>query len=323
MDESHQIWPLALEVLRALGQHYYPVMESRAVEAGMGESDWSLLLAVLTFDPEPVSAAKLRVRVPFYAPFVYENRLKKLADTDYLKASSPADDGSAYPHFEYNLTESGRMTIQWIIQAADAAMSSLRPMPLEALEQLAHLLERVVLAAVESPPPPPKWALTHSRTTDHARVAPVMVRIDQYLSDLRAWRDDCHLCSWQQHLETFEISPPAWETSNYLWRVAQQNPDGGYTLDELTHLLERRGHPRHVYANALKELNKRGWVTLEKKVYRLTADGHRMRQESEARTNQYFYAPFNVLDANELFLLKDLIVELWDGMQARITANQA
>ncbi len=147
MDNNHQLWPLALEVLRALGQHYYPVMEGRAREAGMGDCDWYLLLPALTFDPESISAAKLLVRVPFYAPHIYENRLKKLTEYGYLKASAPAPDGGAYPRFEYNLTESGRMTIQWIIQAADVAMQAMHPLSLEDLEHLAGILRRVVASA--------------------------------------------------------------------------------------------------------------------------------------------------------------------------------
>ena len=322
MESNHQLWPLALEVLRALGQHYYPVMEGRAREAGMGECDWYLLLPALTFDPETISAAKLLVRVPFYAPHIYENRLKKLTEFGYLKASAPAPDGGAYPRFEYNLTESGRMTIQWIIQAADVAMQAMHPLSLEDLEYLAGLLGRVVAAAEATPEPPGRWALKLSRRTDHASVAPVVVRIDQYLTDLNAYRDDCILEAWRKHPATRDPSPPAWEIFTQLWKASQVKPEPGYTLDVLAQIFERRGHARRVYSEALRSLSRLGWVHADKTNYRLTEPGFQARQDAEVRIDQLFYIPWKTLEPAELADLKELLVMMWDSLRLRLTSNK-
>ena len=321
MEENYQLWPLAKEVLRALGQHYYPVMEGRAGEAGMGECDWYLLLPALTFDPEPISSAKLLVRVPFYAPHIYENRLQRLSELGYLKATAPDKNGGEYPRYEYNLTESGRMTIQWIIQSADVAMAGMHPLPLDESESAAELLHRIVLAAVETPEPPEKWALSHSRRTDHSLVAPVVVRIDQYLTDLNAYRDDCHLAAWQQHVETQDVTPPAWEVLTQLWKADAVKEGAGYTLEELAQMLERRGHSRQVYSDGLKSLVSLGWVHADKKVYRVTVLGQTARQMAEFRTDQYFYVPWRTLEASELSDLKEMLVRMWDGLRLRLTAN--
>lgn len=318
MEEEVQLWSLAHEVLRALGQQYYPVMEARAAEAGLGECDWYLLLPALTFDPEPISTRKLLVRVPFYAPHVYEKRLQNLAELGYLSASAVDQNGSDYPRYEYNLTESGRMTIQWIIQAADVEMQRMHPLTLAELERLAELLRRVVKACEIAPVPPGKWALTLSRQTDHANVAPVVVRIDQYLTDLNAYRDDCRLAAWKENSETAGVSPPAWEVLTQLWKVAGAKENGGYSLKQLSNMLERRGHPRQVYAEALKELDKLGWVQVAGRVYRLTEAGRQAREGARRRTDQYFYRPWNSLRPDELAELKKLLVAAWDGMKVRL-----
>jgi hypothetical protein len=39
---------------------------------------------------------------------------------------------------------------------------------------------------------------------------------------------------------------------------------------------------------------------------------------AEMRTDQYFYRPWNALSARELSDLKDLLVEVWDGLKIRI-----
>jgi DNA-binding HxlR family transcriptional regulator len=318
MEENHLFWPLAHEVLRALGQQYYPVMEDRAREAGLGDFDWYLLLPCLTFDPEPVSAQKLLVRVPYYSAYVYENRLKELAEAGYLKEVSAQKEKGGYPAFEYNLTESGRMTIQWIIQAADVAMLSLHPMSLENLERLAGFLRRLMESSLHAEEPPEKWALTLSRKTDHASVAPVVVRIDQYLTDLNAYRDDCRLAAWQLDPQTGDVSPPAWEVFTFIWRVDRNKESAGYTLDQLANMLERRGHPRRVYAEALKELDKKGWVHAEGKIHCLTSAGREVREQARQRTDMYFYRPWAVLSATELGVLRELLVEMWDGLKYRL-----
>lgn len=322
MDQNHQLWPLAKEVLRALGQHYYPVMDERAREAGMGECDWYLLLPVLMFDPESVSAAKLLVRVPFYAPHIYENRLKKLTEFGYLKASAPVADGGAYPRFEYNLTESGRMTIQWIIQAADVAMQALHPLSLEDLEHLAGLLQRTVLASLGTPEPSSKWALNLSRKTDHTSVAPVVVRIDQYLTDLNAFRDDCILEAWRKHPTTRDLSPPAWEIFTQLWKTNQVKQDTGYSLEELLQIFDRRGHSPRVYSEALQSMSKLGWVHADKDHFVLTESGYAVRQDAETRIDQLFYEPWKILEPAEIADLKELLVLIWDSLRLRLTSNK-
>jgi DNA-binding MarR family transcriptional regulator/DNA-binding HxlR family transcriptional regulator len=350
VDPAMAFWPLAKAVLRSLGKTYYPEMERTAISAGMADCDWYLLLPALLFDPAPISAARLRVRCPYYSPHIYENRLKPLAKLGYLKAVNTSTDEAGYPHYEYRLTDSGRMTIEWIIRAADSVMAALHPMDLVALERLCSLLERLVLASLEADEPPGKWALSHSRKTNPGPDAPVMVRIDQYLTDLGAYRDDAHQAAWgnEPRLKALATdadavpagpaglppSPPpgvtqALETLTLLWRADKGELNNGasahgLSVSQVTTLLEKRGHPRAAYTRALKALSAQGYVegrseiSRSPKLYRLTERGFTLRQEIEDRTDAFFYAPWDCLSEEELAELKELLLQLWDGLKIKV-----
>jgi DNA-binding MarR family transcriptional regulator/DNA-binding HxlR family transcriptional regulator len=349
VDPAMAFWPLAKAVLRSLGKTYYPEMERTAISAGMADCDWYLLLPALLFDPAPISAARLRVRCPYYSPHIYENRLKPLAKLGYLKAVTSSADEAGYPHYEYRLTDSGRMTIEWIIRAADSVLSALHPMDLVALERLSSLLERLVLASLEADEPPGKWALNHSRKTNPGPDAPIMVRIDQYLTDLGAYRDDAHQAAWGNEpllkaLGSDDAAPPApgnlppspppgvtqaLETLTLLWRADKGelnngNSAHGLSVSQVTTLLEKRGHPRAAYTRALKALSAQGYVegrseiSRSPKLYRLTERGFALRQEIEDRTDAFFYAPWDCLSEEELAELKELLLQLWDGLKVKV-----
>jgi hypothetical protein len=112
-----------------------------------------------------------------------------------------------------------------------------------------------------------------------------MVRIDQYLSDLAAYRDDSHLAAWQIH----EIEGHAWEALTVLWR---KEP---FTLDALCEQLAHRGFTTEEYQTALADLIKRGWVNHDDGDYCLTELGAEVREGAEADTDGYFYRPWLLL----------------------------
>ena len=57
------LWPLALATARAIGRHCAPAMKTVAVTAGFTDMSWTILLPAMTFAPEPISPARLRVRI--------------------------------------------------------------------------------------------------------------------------------------------------------------------------------------------------------------------------------------------------------------------
>jgi hypothetical protein len=285
------LWPLVWGALDALTAHYGPAIDNAAAELGIPVGEWyGWLMAARIFEPEPVSAPRLRVRSAYTAPAKLESALAKGAQLGLLET---VKDG------EYHLTDAGRSGVQHLIKTAYGAMSSLQPLPQSELLRLAGLLQRIVLASLAAPEPPGKWCLRIARHYDPGDDAAVMERLDQYLSDLVAYRDDAHLAAWQP----YGVSGQAWETLTLLWLGSVK------TLDELCEkLAARRGFAREDYAAAVQELMARGWITEDADGYSVTDSGRVLRQEGETRTNGYFYGPWGRLSEAEVSELRDLLI---------------
>jgi hypothetical protein len=268
-------------------------MEEAAAQVGLAAPAWySWLLPALAFEPEALSTARLRVRSPYVAPRLYEERLANAAAGSYLRCVD--QDG-------YVLTPKGRQAAQAVLQAAYGGMARLAPLEIEGLEELARLLLRLVEASLKTPEPPGRWCLAHSLKIDPGSGLPVVARIDQYLSDLSAYRDDCHLAAWAP----LGIDGPALEALTYLWRA-----NVPLSLDELFETLKRRGWNKTDYHERLGELNRRGWVEQTADAFTVTLHGWKVRQEVEGKTDLYFYRPWMCLNPAELRELKDLLAAM-------------
>jgi hypothetical protein len=289
------LWPVALEALQALGRHYGPEMDRVAAELKLPEW-YGWLLPALVFEPEPTSATRLRVRSPYTSARLYHERLTNATKQGFMVLLDEAEGA-------YRLTELGKRAAECVIRAAYTKMAMLQPMPSDELERLAGFLRRLVMSCLEAPEPPGKWCIAHSRKTDPGDNAPVLVRVDQYLSDLAAYRDDAHLAAWQPYC----IDGHAWEAFTYLWRGQAT------TLNEIFQKLERRGYSRDEYSQALEDLIRRGWVE-GKEVYQITTLGKEIRQTAEETTDRYFYAPWSCLTEAEMEDLRDLLIRLRDGL---------
>jgi DNA-binding MarR family transcriptional regulator len=291
------LWSPALEVLRALGRHYGPAMDQTAAELKLPE--WYGLLEALVFEPESISAMRLRLRSPYTSDRLYNEQLAKAAKQGFLTPISEAEN-------EYRLTELGRQAAERVLGAAYAKMTALLPMPSTDLERLASLLHRLVKSCLTTPEPPGKWCIIHSRRNDPGDNASVVVQIDQYLSDLAAYRDDVHLAAWQSH----SVEGHIWEALTYLWRGEAT------TLAGLYHKLERRGYSQDEYKQALEDLIKRGWVIEKAGEYRVTPLGQEVRQAVEDATDRYFYGAWSCLSQGETEELQTLLILLRDGLRS-------
>ena len=296
MTARQDIWPIAHDVILALGDRYSPAMEKAAQETELDKSEYGLLITALTFDPQPIASWRLRVRNPYTAAGRYEARLRKASRLGFFKA---AHEG------EYVLTEMGRNTARRMLDAACEAMAKLKPMPKAELERIAELMRRLVEACLAADEPPGKWSLTLSRKLDPGDAAAALVRIEQYISDLAAYRDDAHLAAWQPN----GLSGAAWEALTLLWRGEAR------TLDDLCRKLERRGQSRDNYAEAANDLVQRSLVAEDTGVFAVTKQGQKTRQNAEALTDRYFYAPWKRLKPAEADELRALLAKLRDGLK--------
>ncbi len=295
MTTTIALWPVAVEAFRALGRHYGPAMDQAAAALGLtGWSGW--LLTALTFAPEPVSARRLRMRSPYTSARWYNEQFSRAVEQGLLTPGAEE---------EYFLTPWGEQAARRIVQAAYAKMAMLQPIPPTELEHLAGLLHRLLVSCLAAPEPPGKWCLRYSRRLDPGDDAHVVVRVDQYLTDLSAYRDDAHLAAWQP----YHMEGHAWEAFTCLWRREAT------TLDGLYQKLERRGYSRDEYGQALEDLLQRGWIEVKEGEYHLTALGNAVRQAAEDATDRYFYAPWSCLSREETEALRTGLLHFRDGLQ--------
>jgi hypothetical protein len=286
-----EFWPLVLKAIHDLGAQYEQRMYEKAVELELETPGYFWLLALLTFEPDPVSPAMLRVRSPYTAPKWYAERMANAAARGFLRAVGQEG---------YLLTDKGRLATQMVVQAAYDWMADLAPMAQEKLERLASLLGRLVEACAAAPDPPGTWCIAHSLKVDPGTGAHVIVQIDQYLSDLAAYRDDAHLASWH----FLDVDGPAWEALTVLWR---QN--GPLSLDELFDQFKRRGWEKADYLERLEGLADRRWVAQTGDTFEIILPGVMVRQDAEKLTDTYFYRPWVCVGAEELNELEGLLLE--------------
>lgn len=303
---TSDLWFLAQEAWEALGAGYGPVMaRTAAKEAGFPEGAYfGWILPALGLDPDPISARQLAAWSPYTALALDESRLSASAQLGFLRDAGGGN---------YYLTDAGRTAAKRITSAAYAYMAPLQPVPASDLSRLGELLFRLVDACITAPEPPEKWHLQLSRRTDPGEAAPIVARIDQYLTDLNAYRNDASLSVWQP----FGVSGATWEAFTCLWRGDAR------TLDELCDRLSFRGHPRADYAGALADLVAHGWVAATNDSYRLTDAGRVVREDAERAIDQCFLAPWACLETREAEELAVLLGGLRDGLPGAAAVKNA
>jgi len=287
---DHVLWNLIREALAAIRPLYTPAMERFIAKSGLDGRTWGLLLVAFTLEPETATPARLQACGPYTAADTYLARLAAAADKGYLTEVAPD---------EYRLTEAGRAEVERFIVEARAAMAEANPLPPADSERLAHLLDRLVQASLNTPPPPDTWCIRLSYKLMPSAIPPLPY-IEQALSCLAAYRDDAHLAAWRPS----GLRGPALETLTLLWRGEADS------LDAVCERLAHRGHPRPVYAQALAELRERGFIAGPDSAPRVTEAGQSFRDEVEAATDRYFSAPWACLDEAEKAELTDLLRDL-------------
>ncbi|MFQ6102342.1 MAG: hypothetical protein ACE5OS_14080 [Anaerolineae bacterium] len=289
------LWNLTREAWAALGPHFRPTLERLSAESGLDVPTWGLVLAALTFEPETTTPARLHVRGPYTAADAYLARLAAAAEKGYLEEVAPG---------EYRLTETGRTEAQRFIEEVRAAMAEADPLSPADSERLVRLLDRLVQASLNTPSPPDTWSIRLSHKLMPSP-SPPLPYIEQAFSCLGAYRDDAHLAAWQPS----GLSGTALETLTLLWRG-----EAG-SLEAVCEQLAHRGHPSHVYVEALGQLQERKFIEGPDSAPRLTETGQQFRDQVEADTDRYFFAPWDCLGDAERAELADLLTRLWDGLR--------
>jgi ribosomal protein S19E (S16A) len=299
---DNDLWPQIDAVAATMRPRYGEAVEEAAAELDLDGKPWWLLASAVMVDPEVWDATSTRARYPYNRPQRLDEQLQQMVDEGYLERVAPD---------RYRLTEDGRAAGQGMMAAMGALFAEPVPADREDLERLTELLGRLVRASLEAPDLPRKTALHASRTLDRGEGQPLMARLNRYMDDLNAHRDDAHIYAWQQH----DVNGPAWEALTLVWREEARDAAG------LAEQLSFRGYGEEAYEEALQELAGRGWVEAGDDGYRLSAVGRQVREAVEAETDRLFYAPWQVLDEAEVGELRNLLERVRDDLMIEAEAN--
>ncbi len=284
MDFYKHTWLIAWETLRSLNKHYSPVMEQTAIEEDVNPDDWGMLITAFSFHPDEISEEILQKRIPYQR---YANRLESMRHQGLLSRSGDL----------YQLTPGGEKIAWKVIQAAYQTMDQLHPLKPPEMHCLNQILRKIVLACLEAPEPPGKWCIKHARRLDPGESAGITVKLDQYLSDLVAYRDDSHLAAWRAH----QVDGPTWETFDLFCKAEIKS------LDELEERLQHRGYSSEEYQQAIELLIEKKWLERTKNQIQVTEHGENLRNQTEETTDQYFFTPWSVITDSEAEMLENLL----------------
>ncbi len=279
------------ELLGQTLQAYHPFYQEDVLK-WQSEIDvpgnWFALNAVRAIEPNALTMEDVHRLAPYAAIERQRERHDDLVEAGCLEKIS--DDS-------YRLNDRGREVIEGFFRVAHVGMGKTEPLPMNELNQLRGLLDRLVEATLKAPEPAEKPVLEGSRWTDPGPEVAPSIAIDQSVTDLLRFRDDAHLAAWQ----LLGVDGRTWEAFTFVWR------EQASSAAALVERLPNRGHTEEEYADALQELEGRGWLSSEEGSYQATEEGRRIREQAESDTDGTYYAPWSVLDDEELDQLDDLL----------------
>lgn len=249
-------WNDLQEITDLLTKISSPAMQQAAEMAGYPNNEWrGWLLPAYILSPNPIDPATLRIRSAYTNPTFFSKLLINQAKQGNLLEEN---DG-------YLLSPSSQKTAKSILASARKQIRLLPEQPQDLISRLVQLLKRVLFACGETEEPHSKWCLNHNHDPIVVDTQPGIIQLDQILSDLAAWRDDCHLGAWQPY---HYLQGYAWEFFTLVW------VGDAHRIDDICQKLSvKRGFSAVVYQTALEELKLRGWLFCENEHVYLTTAG--------------------------------------------------
>jgi len=262
--------------------------------ARLQPAEWDVLRTAYLCEPPP-SVVSLAEWLPYTSPDLLRTHLGALLEKGLLQALNEQ---------EYFLTDRAVEFIETRVEQERAFLAAQSPLPARDLQRLAHLLARIVQAALAAPPPPEKTCLLGSQRLMPPADAAPMAFIDQYLTDLLYFRDDAHVAAWRRH----GFDGPVVEALMLLWRGEVSDVDGLSAA-----LSAQRGYSRQDYARFVARLQARDWVDASGPTLIVTPDGRVLCEEIAATTDRYYMFPWTALLPVEVRQLRDLLQHLTEA----------
>jgi DNA-binding MarR family transcriptional regulator len=246
--------------------------------------------------PKPIQVDILTATDPYSNPTRYQEYVARAAEAGLTRALG---DG------KYEITDRARTAWEDLNNLFYGRLGELEALSEEEFVRLEGLLARLVEASLEAQEPAEKKAAVMVHAEHPAGDWSPLAKIDQRLDDLTAFRDDAHLAAWRP----YGAAGPVWEALTFVWRGEAR------TAEALGERLGVRGHSTEVYAKALADLARRGWVEETDDGFEVTDAGGRLRQEAEDATDRYFFGPWACLTEPEIANLVGLLTRLRDNLQ--------
>lgn len=275
----------------------YPVYRKMLKEKTIPQrfSGWGPFVTM--FPNDAITFGKYRHIFPYDSERAFHESLSIAAQNGYLTF-----DGIAY-----RATEKGEETNRKEMQVVTDIVAPLEPMPQAELKRLVDYLIRLCESTTAAPEPPSHFCQAHYQNYKRTfpSNAPLMQQFVHYYKEQDFYRTDAHVAAWQIH----KIAGNCWEAFTVVWSGEAD------TLDKFFEEHSDRGFTRDEYAQAFQELVDRGWLEENAGVFRLTDEGKRIRDDAEALTDKYFFAPWGCLSESELEELSSLASQLRDKLK--------
>ena len=274
---------------------YYKMLEEKTIPqrfAGWGPF-------VTMFPDEAITFKKYQRIFPYDSAQAFHEPLSIAVKDGYLTF-----DGDAYL-----ATKIGKQVTRKGMQALTDVSAQLHPMPQSELQRLVDYLLRLCEATTAAPEPPSHFCQTQYKNYKRTfpSDAPLLRFFIHYYKELDFYRTDAHVAAWQIH----NIAGNVWEAFTVVWSGEAD------TLDSFFEEYSDRGFTREEYAQAFQELVTHDWIEESAGKYQVTAEGKRIREEAEALTDQYFFAPWSCLNESELEELSNLASQLRDKLKGK------
>ena len=258
---------------------------------------------VTMFPDETITFERYQRIFPYDSEQAFHESLSIAAQEGYL----------TFDGIGYRATEKGEDANLKGLQVLTDIVTSLQPMPQAGLKRLVDYLAQLCDATAAAPEPPSHFCQTHYKNYKRTfpSDAPLTRWFVHYYKELDFYRTDAHTAAWQIH----NIAGNCWEAFTVIWRGEAD------TLDKFFEEYSDRGFTRDEYAQAFQELVTRGWLEEKAGTYRVTDEGRRVREEAEALTDKYSFAPWSCLNESELEELASLANQLRDGLKKGKAGN--
>lgn len=289
------LWRKIESSWRAIQAIFQPQLASLYQDTKLESPEWGVLIAALNFEPDFITPAHLMVRSPFMAAEALQERLSDLQASGFLKAAFKG---------KYRLTEEGRSAVRRFIHTVREAMVAEDPLSRKDGARLAMLLDRLLAAVREQPPPPNHWSLDLSYKLMPA-LKPPMPFIEQVMTCLNAYWNDAYIHTWRES----GMSATSLEILTLLWHGEAQN------FDQICACLAHRGHDCRVYEDVVRELISKDLIDEGDDAIWITTSGRIFRNQIEAETENLFYKAWDVLSTDE----KNELAGLLDRLELELT----